>query len=78
MDSRWEFDLYFWREKHDINQVWVYIFFIVFYFSGDTLKGAFFFYTDQPLPFKMCAVIQVTVDLLIFLQVLIYKKPKTE
>jgi len=46
---------------------------IVLWTVGDAVKAYFFFATLQPLPFRMCAVIQLLLDTAIFYQIAKYK-----
>jgi len=46
---------------------------ILSWLVGDLFKTAYFVKDGQPIPFVMCGCIQITVDLLIMLQIYSYR-----
>ena len=46
------------------------------WFLGDLFKTVYFHIKNQPLPFKMCAVIQLIVDFIILFQMFVLYKAK--
>lgn len=45
---------------------------------GDIFKTIYFLKDGQPIPFVMCGAIQITVDLLIMLQIFYYRRNSFE
>lgn len=49
-------------------------FFMIFtWFAGDLFKTIYFIMEKQPLQFVMCGCIQLTVDIIIVIQIMMYK-----
>mmetsp|Transcript_21748 Transcript_21748/g.30432 ORF Transcript_21748/g.30432 Transcript_21748/m.30432 type:complete len:234 (-) Transcript_21748:27-728(-) len=48
---------------------------IATWFAGDAFKTVYFFQTGAPFQFLMCGLIQLTVDILIFVQIFTSKRP---
>ena len=49
---------------------------IAAWFIGDSFKTIYFILEKQPLQFLMCGLIQITVDIMIMLQLFFYKDSK--
>jgi len=45
------------------------VYMVILWAIGDGIKGFFFYHTKQPLPFQLCAIIQLAVDAALFYQV---------
>ena len=50
---------------------------VLFWFSGDTFKTVYFVVRKSPMQFWVCGGIQVVVDILILMQVLMYRKKRS-
>lgn len=47
---------------------------VLMWTSGDIFKTVYFIIREAPFQFWMCSILQVSVDLLIILQVRLYRK----
>lgn len=46
---------------------------VILWTFGDIFKSLYFIFRDAPMQFWICGFLQVTIDLIILLQVYIYK-----
>ena len=49
---------------------------VLMWFSGDTFKTGYFVARQSPIQFWVCGTLQVIVDVLILLQVLLYRNQR--
>lgn len=49
---------------------------VIMWLSGDLFKTLYFILRNEPVQFIVCGLIQVSVDILILIQVFWYKRPK--
>lgn len=59
------------KSTHGLSLVLIFC-----WFAGDAFKTYYYFYRDVPLQLSICAVFQLSVDVLILIQFLYYTKIK--